>query len=139
MNKEKTSGSAYLLIKGNQVYYLEKEETTIGRSSTSDVVISDQRVSRKHAKISLVNERYLLTDLNSSGGSYVNGKPVVQKLLEAGDVLTLAFGLKMVFGVDASMIPEDAIPYVAEDVLDGAGVTAELDEDTIEEPVSGDE
>lgn len=135
MSEEKSSPTAYLLINSNQIYYLENDATTIGRSSDSDLVISNASVSRKHAKISVVNDRYLLTDLNSSGGSYINGKPVVQKLLTAGDELTFTFGLRIVFGVDASLIPDNVIPYEPEAKMDGLKVTVMLDEDTLEEPL----
>lgn len=126
MSDNKSSLKAFLLINGNQVYYLEKDETSIGRSGENDLVLNDQRVSRKHAKINIVNERYLLVDLNSSGGSYVNGKPVVQKLLAEGDMLTFAFGEKIMFGEDKSKIPEDAIPYSHEGKLDGVSETTGL-------------
>ena len=131
MSDNKSSLKAFLLINGNQVYYLEKDETSIGRSGENDLVLNDQRVSRKHAKINIVNERYLLVDLNSSGGSHVNGKPVVQKLLVEGDMLTFAFGDKLIFGEDKSKIPEDAIPYSHEGKLDGVSVTTRLDDTDI--------
>lgn len=121
------------------VYFLENNETTIGRSSESDLVIGDARVSRRHAKISHVNDRYLLTDLKSSGGSYINGKPVVQKLLSPGDELTFAFGLRIVFGIDASMIPDNATPYKPQRELDGSKVTERLDEDNLGEPADGED
>lgn len=139
MSEEKSNATAFLLINGNQIYYLENEVTTIGRSSDSDLVIGVPSVSRKHAKISVVNDRYLLTDLNSSGGSYINGKPVVQKLLTSGDELTFTFGLRIVFGVDASMIPDNVIQFEPKDELDGVTVTAKLDEDSLEKPVDGKE
>jgi pSer/pThr/pTyr-binding forkhead associated (FHA) protein len=139
MSEEKTSQTAFLLINGNQVYYLENNETIIGRSSESDLVISDPRVSRKHAKISIVNERYLLTDLNSSGGSYINGKPAVQKLLTSGDELTFAFGLRIIFGIDASMIPDDSVLYTAIDQKASAIVTSKLDEKSLEEQTGGED
>lgn len=139
MNDNKSSSSAFLLFTGNQVYYLEKDETSIGRGGENDLVFNDQRVSRKHAKINIVNGRYLLVDLNSSGGSYVNGKPVVQKLLAEGDVLTFAFGEKIIFGEDKSIIPEDASPYIPEIILDGEGVTSELDDTDIKNPSPKDE
>lgn len=135
MSEEKSNPTAYLLINSNQIYYLENDVSTIGRSSDCDLVISNASVSRKHAKISVVNDRYLLTDLNSSGGSYINGKPVVQKLLTAGDELTFTFGLRIVFGVDASLIPDNVIPYEPDEKLDGMKVTAMLDEDTLGEPL----
>ena len=133
MSDNKSESKAFLLIKRNQVYYLDRDEISIGRSGENDLVLNDQRVSRIHAKISVVNDRHLLTDSNSSGGSYVNGKPVVQKLLGEGDVLTFAFGEKIIFGEDKSMIPKDAIPYSPEGKLGGASVTTELDDADIED------
>ncbi|MCH7662500.1 MAG: FHA domain-containing protein [Chloroflexi bacterium] len=139
MSDIKSSSKAFLLINGDQVYYLEKDETSIGRSGENDLVLNDQRISRKHAKISIVNDRHLLVDLNSSGGSYVNGKPVVQKLLAAGDVLTFAFGDKIIFGEDKSIIPDGAIPYSPEDRLAAAGVTTELDDKEFKDTKTKDE
>lgn len=128
MSDEKAKSDTFLLIGDNQILYLDRDETTIGRSDECDVMISDPRVSRRHAKISHINERYLLIDLNSSGGSYINGRPVVQKLLESGDVITLAIDMKIVFGEDVSMIPENVEPYSPKVGIESGVVTSELDD-----------
>lgn len=60
----------------------------IGRRETCDIVLHDPSVSRKHAQLDKVEEKYILTDLNSTNGTYVNGQKVVKKTLEQGDIIT---------------------------------------------------
>ena len=105
-NNNNNHQKAFLLI-DDEVYFITKEETNIGRNQYNDVVIHDMRVSRSHARILFLNNRYLLIDLNSSGGTFVNDRPIVQKLLEEGDVISLASSSAFIFQADASMLPED--------------------------------
>ncbi len=44
----------------------------IGRSSDNDIILNDGRVSRRHARIVAEGARYLLTDLNSGNGTFLN-------------------------------------------------------------------
>jgi ABC transport system ATP-binding/permease protein len=54
-----------------------KESVVIGRSAECDIVISDETVSRQHARIDRAGEgRYRITDLESTNGTFVNGKKV---------------------------------------------------------------
>ena len=62
---------------------------TIGRSSGNDLVLPVAMVSRNHATIVHDRGRYLLTDLDSSNGCYVNGERVPQRELKAGDRLKI--------------------------------------------------
>src|SRR5439155_1286905 len=57
----------------------------IGRDPQNDVVLDDRRVSRKHAEIRLRLGRYTLYDLQSTNGTYVNGRRVAEKVLDDGD------------------------------------------------------
>lgn len=50
--------------------------TDIGRAQTNTVVISDVTVSRQHARIRLEEDKFLLFDLGSANGTFVNGQPV---------------------------------------------------------------
>ena len=110
MTEENNDRPAFLLI-NNQIFHLEKEETNIGRGKHNELVVMDLRVSRSHARITAINNRFLLVDQNSSGGTYVNGRPVVQKLLQPGDVITLAAEFKLVFEQNPEAIPENAQTY----------------------------
>lgn len=53
-----------------------KKELLIGRASTSDLVIGDEFASSLHAKLVLVGEDWVLQDLNSTNGTYLDGKKV---------------------------------------------------------------
>lgn len=109
-----TTPHGYLILNGNQVFPLDKDDTVIGRGADCDLMLNDLRVSRSHARISVTNANFLLTDLNSSGGTDVNHRPIVQKLLVPGDIITLASQIEIVFRTDPADLPADHIPYVPE-------------------------
>ena len=60
-------------------------ETYIGRDESCDITIQDSSISRKHAQISLKNGQYVVTDLGSTNGTYVNEKRVHTAIVEPGD------------------------------------------------------
>ncbi|MBW8011731.1 MAG: FHA domain-containing protein [Chloroflexi bacterium] len=111
MSEENSHESPFLLIENDQVFYLEKEETNIGRGNHNDLIILDVQVSRTHAKIKEVNQRFLLMDLGSSGGTYVNDTRVEQKILLPDDTILLSGSYKMVFMQDRSNLPPDTKLY----------------------------
>ncbi|HET8567757.1 MAG TPA: DUF3662 and FHA domain-containing protein [Candidatus Limnocylindria bacterium] len=57
----------------------------IGRDPENDVVLDDRRVSRKHAEVRLRLGRYTLYDLQSTNGTYVNGRRIAEVVLSDGD------------------------------------------------------
>lgn len=61
--------------------------TVIGRHADCDVVLTSPDVSRRHAEIRLVGGRHLLLDLSSANGTWLGDEPVLQRLLDDGDVL----------------------------------------------------
>ena len=73
-----------------KVYELVKDVVTIGRDVSNDIVINDAEVSRNHARLTEQSGGYLLEDLASTNGSFVNGQRLIgPKLLNAGDVVGL--------------------------------------------------
>lgn len=66
-------------------YFLEKEEFIVGRSPRSDMVINEDTISGRHAKIIKGEEHYEIQDLNSSNGTFVNDERISQKILRTGD------------------------------------------------------
>ena len=62
---------------------------TIGRRDTNDVVIEDPAVSGHHAKIDALEDRYVLIDLQSKNGSFVNEQLVNSHWLKHEDVITI--------------------------------------------------
>jgi adenylate cyclase len=68
-------------------YQLLKKETTIGRSKQNDIVLLDQSVSRRHAKITRTNQGHLVSDLGSFNGTMVNEASIQSTLLKHEDVI----------------------------------------------------
>jgi pSer/pThr/pTyr-binding forkhead associated (FHA) protein len=69
---------------------LVKERTMIGRKAHNDIQIDNLAVSGEHATIiTLLNDSFL-EDLESTNGTYVNGRPVKKHFLQDGDVIELA-------------------------------------------------
>ncbi|MGQ9598305.1 MAG: FHA domain-containing protein [Anaerolineae bacterium] len=83
---------------------LDRPELTIGRDEQCDLVISERQVSRLHARISVQGDRYLLIDLGSKNGTFVNGQPVTEPhALQDGDEIQIALCCKLAFvGADAT-------------------------------------
>jgi predicted component of type VI protein secretion system len=66
---------------------------TIGREEGNDVQLNDERVSRFHIKIQEDNERLVLTDLQSTNGTKVNGEDIKLRILRYGDIITIGRSL----------------------------------------------
>ncbi len=88
---EQNYGKLILLSDGGpeQEYELGKARVSIGRAATSDIPLSDGRISRMHARLECVGDACTLVDLGSSNGTYVNGQRVERVLLQPGDVISL--------------------------------------------------
>lgn len=73
----------------------------IGRSQDCQVVIDDRQASRHHARIRQTEDGYVLDDLGSKNGTFVNGQPVTDSVvLKDGDEIGIAFAARLAF-VDA--------------------------------------
>src|SRR5436190_3705701 len=74
---------------------LEREEVIMGRALEADVRVNDNQVARQHARIiampteSKVAMQYILNDLDSRNGTFLNGRRVKREILENGDKITL--------------------------------------------------
>jgi len=91
--------NAFLIIDGTRIFPLNRSVINIGLRMDNHIVIDDPRVSRAHAQLRIVRDRFVLFDLNTSGGTFVNGERAVQSVLYPGDVISLA-GVTLIFGQD---------------------------------------
>lgn len=84
--------SRLVLIKDNQTlaeYNLSKERFTIGRLTDNDLRIDQPIVSSHHAVvINILNDSFI-EDLNSTNGTYVNGRLIKKHALQQGDLITI--------------------------------------------------
>jgi len=69
---------------------LARERTTIGRKPHNDIQIDNLAISGQHAAIITMLNDSFLEDLDSTNGTYVNGRPVRKHFLQDGDVIELA-------------------------------------------------
>jgi hypothetical protein len=92
--------NAFLIVDGLQVFVLDQAVLNIGRRPDNQLVIDDRRVSRLHAQLRYVQDRFVIFDLDSSGGTWVNGQRIRQHTLLPGDVISLA-GVPLIFGLEA--------------------------------------
>jgi len=96
---------AALILEDESSFYLEKPVTNIGRKSNNHLVINDLRVSRNHAQIRAIPDGFIIFDIGSSGGTYINGERVYQHKLKPGDVISLA-GIKMIYTEEQTNLNE---------------------------------
>jgi diguanylate cyclase (GGDEF)-like protein len=66
-------------------YILQGKTIAMGRDPASDIVISSDSVSRRHARMTVEGGRRLVTDLQSTNGTYVNDQPILSEFLNNGD------------------------------------------------------
>ncbi len=74
---------------------LEREDVILGRALEADVRVNDTQVSRQHAEVSAVRGEtpgppsYILSDLDSRNGTFLNGRRIRRETLQNGDKITI--------------------------------------------------
>lgn len=93
-------GDAMLLVRrGPNVgatFMLDVQETTVGRHPKNSIFLDDVTVSRKHAKFVRDGDSFVLYDVGSMNGTYVNGVRVEEHQLARGDEIQIGT-FKLVF------------------------------------------
>ena len=98
-------------------FEIGEEQVGIGRGVQNALQIHDTEVSRSHAHIKFVGDGYVLSDLNSSNGTYLNGKVIRQCPIHGGDQIQVGRSI-MLFSqphaqVDGSDVA-DKVAFLAE-------------------------
>jgi hypothetical protein len=79
---------------------LTKDRTTLGRRPYNDIVIDNLAVSGEHAVMQMSGTDVTLEDLNSTNGTYVNGKSIKKQALQNGDTIEIGkYKIKFVHDV----------------------------------------
>ena len=71
--------------RSGEAFSLQREQTTIGRSPDCDVFLDDVTVSRKHAVVTEQGGRFVIEDLGSLNGTFLNRHRIERGELENGD------------------------------------------------------
>jgi len=99
---------------------ITKDKTTLGRRPYNDIVIDNLAVSGEHAVLQMVGSDVFIEDLNSTNGTYINGKAIKKQLLAHNDTVEIG-KYKIKFLIDESgeyektmiMRPGGAMPQPA--------------------------
>ncbi len=84
------------------VFPLDREAAVLGRHPECDIVLDSGSVSRQHARIQRIDEKFYIEDMQSRNGTYVNGRQIRERqLLSDQDRITLC-DVVMVFHADAA-------------------------------------
>src|SRR3954465_5578380 len=89
-------------------YDLLKGDIFIGRSPTSKIVLSEPEVGWRHCQIRQQGERFLVSDLRTSSGTYVNGMRSAERWLEDRDQIGIGKTILMFRSGEASAAAEQA-------------------------------
>src|SRR6476660_8010670 len=79
-------------------------EIVIGRSSDLDMVLVEDMVSRKHAKIATTGGQIVIQDMGSTNGTFVNGEKVKKARLKEGDRILIGTSIIKLVAVDTSQV-----------------------------------
>lgn len=101
---------AFLIVGGRENFLLEKSVVNIGRHSNNDLILDEVHISRHHAQLRAINKRYIIFDVGSTGGVFVNGKQISQATLHPGDVIRIGL-VNLIFVQDVTNEhPTKALP-----------------------------
>jgi predicted component of type VI protein secretion system len=99
-----------------KIYELTQDEITIGRDIANNIVVNDAEVSRRHARLRMQAGNYILEDLGSTNGSFVNGQRLMGphalrpgEEIMFGDHVTFSFEVRQ-FDPNATLISSQSYP-----------------------------
>ena len=82
------------------VYALGGDLISIGRDSSNEIAVNDAEVSRRHSRLTFQGGKYVLDDMGSTNGTFVNGQRLTgPRVLKSGEVISL--GEQIVFVYEA--------------------------------------
>ncbi len=83
-----------------QTIPIAEKEIILGRSTDCDVILSADEISRHHAKIFIKDGAYIIADLKSLNGTYVNRQRIIEHKLKHLDEIWLGSKCRIVFRDD---------------------------------------
>ena len=107
---DRPPAGAFIVVEGKRHFQLSTPLIKIGRRLDNDLVIDDPRVSRQHLQLLANRGKFILHDLNSTAGTFVNGRKVKEHTLKPGDVIDVAT-VELIYGEDPGGPPEVTPPY----------------------------
>jgi len=100
-------------------YPLDAQEVSIGRDAVNSIAINDAEVSRRHARMELRGSAYVIQDLGSTNGTFINGTRISgMQVLNPGDTVSFGEGIVLVYepmaDMNATILSTKAPPVTAQ-------------------------
>ncbi len=93
-----------------KTFPLEGDVLTIGREASNPIAINDAEVSRKHTQLVFQGGKYIVTDLGSTNGTFVNGTRLTgQQVLQSGDIISLGEQINLLYEAVQAVDPNATI------------------------------
>jgi len=105
----KLSAYSFINLTGNgqfEIFFLPEKPVAIGRDAANDIVVDDEPVSKRHARLTFANSEMTLWDVGSKNGTFVNGERITNRKLQPGDVISVGKG-RLIFVRDVK--PDGAL------------------------------
>lgn len=120
--------------KEEKIYPLDRSRLVVGREPKCEIQIDNLGISREHCAFSQRGEAFLIQDLNSSNGTYVNGRKITEHFLNNDDEIIVG-KYKLIFKNEAQPPAKDAASPEANSVpdtlntyvMDGPKIQQQLD------------
>jgi pSer/pThr/pTyr-binding forkhead associated (FHA) protein len=94
--------SAFLIVNGLSTFQLTHPVINIGCDPANHLVLNGPNISPVHAQLRCISGHFVIFDLESKHGTFVNGAAVSNRVLHPGDVILLA-GVPLVYGQETSL------------------------------------
>lgn len=116
---------------------LRRESVTLGRASDCDIVLPERQISRYHVRVEY-DDGYILRDLGSKNGTFVNGERVRGQpyRLQDGDEISLATTLQLGFVAGEATLPLESIFMPGQLVVDTSSRRVRLGRNELDPPLS---
>ncbi|HEX4406341.1 MAG TPA: DUF4388 domain-containing protein [Polyangia bacterium] len=89
---------------GGEFPLTDQQEIIVGRSSDLDMVLVEDMVSRRHARIACTDAQITIEDLGSTNGTFVNGEKIKATTLKEGDRVLIGTSILKVVSTDPSVV-----------------------------------
>jgi pSer/pThr/pTyr-binding forkhead associated (FHA) protein len=102
-----------------KIFPLDAQEVSIGRDAVNIIAINDAEVSRKHARMELRGSTFVIQDLGSTNGTFINGTRISgMQVLNPGDTVSFGEGIVLVYEPvsdgDATILSSKAAPVTVQ-------------------------
>lgn len=101
LESNKKPSNAFLILPDRNIFPLSSTIVQIGRKTDNHLIIDNPTVSRNHAQIRNINGNFVIFDLNSTSGTFINGIRMKQGMLHPGDVISIA-NYPLIFGKETN-------------------------------------